>query len=205
MGNAVESKQKILNAAEKLFAKKGFDGARVSEIASEAGVNKALIYYYFNSKEDILESLFAILIDDIKILLKNSIARFDFYGEDDFDKILNIILDYIISKKDILRVAMTESMKAVSEQSIIIKIGEMLISAEVEEMKQSLLEKGIESSGNIKEVLVVEFFTGTLPVLNYVIFEDEFTHHFNMDEEEFREYFINAFKQTHFAYHLKKR
>lgn len=204
MGNAVESKQKILNVAEKLFAEKGFDGARVSEIASEAGVNKALIYYYFNSKEDILETLFTILIDDFKNLIKNNMIGINVFSEDNLDIVMNSILDYILTKKDILRVAMVESMKAVSEQSIIIKIGEILISAEIEEVRQSLLEKGIKSPGNIKEILVAEFFTGTLPVLNYVIFEDEFTHHFNMDEKEYREYFIKAFKQTHFAYHLKR-
>ena len=56
------TKLKILKAAEKLFAEKGFDGARVDDIAGNAGVNKALIYYYFKSKRDILEELFSDLI-----------------------------------------------------------------------------------------------------------------------------------------------
>lgn len=204
MRNAVDSKQKILNAAEKIFAKKGFDGARVSEISSEAGVNKALIYYYFSSKEEILDSLFATLLNDSINLLTNNMSKYDIFNEDNFDEVANIILDYILTKKDILRVAMTESMKTATRQSIIIKIGEMLMSAEIEEMRQSFFEKGMEFPGNIKEILVAEFFTGTLPLLNYVVFEDEFIHHFNMNEEEYREYFIKAIKQTHLAYHLRR-
>ena len=53
------SKRRILEAASKIFAEKGYDGARVDEIAKRAAVNKALIYYYFpKGKEELLERLF---------------------------------------------------------------------------------------------------------------------------------------------------
>ena len=52
-----EAKVRIIKAAVKLFAEKGFDGTRVSEIAKAAGVNQALIYYYFKGKEDLLNYL----------------------------------------------------------------------------------------------------------------------------------------------------
>jgi TetR/AcrR family transcriptional regulator len=48
-----ETRAGILRAAETLFARAGVDGARTEAIASAAGVNKALLYYYFKSKEDI--------------------------------------------------------------------------------------------------------------------------------------------------------
>jgi TetR/AcrR family transcriptional regulator len=48
-----ETRAAILRAAEDLFARAGVDGARTEAIASAAGVNKALLYYYFKSKEDI--------------------------------------------------------------------------------------------------------------------------------------------------------
>ena len=47
---SIDSKERILNVAEKIFADKGFDGARVDEIAQRAKVNKALIYYYYKNK-----------------------------------------------------------------------------------------------------------------------------------------------------------
>ena len=52
-----EAKDRILQAAGRLFSEKGYEGTRVYEIADAAGVNKALIYYYFHNKEDILDSL----------------------------------------------------------------------------------------------------------------------------------------------------
>ncbi|HHG84163.1 MAG TPA: TetR/AcrR family transcriptional regulator, partial [Bacteroidetes bacterium] len=52
-----QSRKKILDAALRLFAQKGFDGTSVSGVAKEAGVAKGLIYNYFSSKEDLVHQL----------------------------------------------------------------------------------------------------------------------------------------------------
>ncbi|PKP20853.1 MAG: TetR/AcrR family transcriptional regulator [Bacteroidetes bacterium HGW-Bacteroidetes-21] len=48
----------ILNAARKVFVQKGYDGARMQEIADEAGINKALLHYYFRNKEKLFLAIF---------------------------------------------------------------------------------------------------------------------------------------------------
>jgi len=53
-----DKRRKILQAAVKVFARKGYFGAKVSEIARKAGVADGTIYLYFRNKEDILVSLF---------------------------------------------------------------------------------------------------------------------------------------------------
>jgi TetR/AcrR family fatty acid metabolism transcriptional regulator len=53
-----EKRHKILQAAVKVFARKGYFATRVSEIAKGAGVADGTIYLYFRNKEDILVSLF---------------------------------------------------------------------------------------------------------------------------------------------------
>lgn len=62
-----EKQHEILNAAERLFAIKGFDGTSVRDIAKEANVNVAMISYYFGSKEKLLETLFEVRLIDFKI------------------------------------------------------------------------------------------------------------------------------------------
>jgi TetR/AcrR family transcriptional regulator len=52
-----ESRAKILAAAEQLFARDGLAGARTDAIADAARVNKALLYYYFRSKEQLYEAV----------------------------------------------------------------------------------------------------------------------------------------------------
>jgi AcrR family transcriptional regulator len=53
----MDKRSQILSAAEDLFAEKGFDGTSVRDIAHKAGVNLAMISYYFGSKEKLFEAL----------------------------------------------------------------------------------------------------------------------------------------------------
>ncbi len=48
----------ILNAAKRIFQQKGMQGTRMQEIADEAGINKALLHYYFRSKQLLFEAVF---------------------------------------------------------------------------------------------------------------------------------------------------
>ena len=57
--NAAEDKRRLLlEAAVRVFARKGYHAARVGDIAEEAGVAYGLLYHYFDSKEDVLRSVF---------------------------------------------------------------------------------------------------------------------------------------------------
>jgi len=72
---SVNKHSKIIAAATKVFAKKGFFNARISDIAKEAKVADGTIYLYFNNKIDILLSVFeeeiGAIIEQIKILLRD--------------------------------------------------------------------------------------------------------------------------------------
>ena len=52
------TEQKILDAANDVFIQKGMDGARMQEIADKAGINKALLHYYFRTKEKLFGAIF---------------------------------------------------------------------------------------------------------------------------------------------------
>ena len=67
-----EKYHRIIKAATKVFAKKGFYPAKISEIAKEAQVADGTIYIYFESKDDILISLFE---EQMKIVLENMVAQ----------------------------------------------------------------------------------------------------------------------------------
>jgi len=62
MGNKMENpkntEEKILEAARQVFHQKGFNGTRMQEIANLAGINKALLHYYFRNKELLFEKVF---------------------------------------------------------------------------------------------------------------------------------------------------
>lgn len=56
--NSLSTENKILTAANEVFIEKGRDGARMQEIADKAGINKALLHYYFRSKDKLFEAVF---------------------------------------------------------------------------------------------------------------------------------------------------
>lgn len=53
-----DTEGQILEAAKDVFQKKGMDGARMQEIANEAGINKAMLHYYYRSKQLLFEAVF---------------------------------------------------------------------------------------------------------------------------------------------------
>jgi TetR/AcrR family fatty acid metabolism transcriptional regulator len=55
---ATEKRRLILDAAVRVFARQGFNRCRVSDIADEAGVAYGLVYHYFRSKDEVLDTLF---------------------------------------------------------------------------------------------------------------------------------------------------
>ena len=71
MQNDNDSRENILACAKTEFAEHGFDGARMAVIARNAGVNKALIHYYFKSKD-------ALYFEVIKRIFGNNITAMDF-------------------------------------------------------------------------------------------------------------------------------
>jgi TetR/AcrR family fatty acid metabolism transcriptional regulator len=54
----IDRRRELVRAAIRVFARKGFHAARVGDIAEEAGVAHGLLYHYFRSKEDVLETIF---------------------------------------------------------------------------------------------------------------------------------------------------
>ncbi len=71
----------ILTAAEKVFQRKGMDGARMQEIANEAGINKAMLHYYYRSKRFLFEAVFSkafsIIAPEINRVVNEDIPLFD--------------------------------------------------------------------------------------------------------------------------------
>jgi len=76
MGSIRDSKRtqkSIVDTAMVLFAKNGFDGVSVDLIAKEAGINKAMIYYYFKNKAKLYETVITDILDKIYKKIDNDI------------------------------------------------------------------------------------------------------------------------------------
>jgi len=68
------TEQKIYEAARRIFILKGMEGARMQEIADEAGMNKALLHYYFRSKENLFKAVFKDTFSKFFVKVKNTLS-----------------------------------------------------------------------------------------------------------------------------------
>ena len=69
-----DKRERILTAAERIFARRGFFAAKVSDVAKEAGVADGTIYLYFKSKDDLLISLFERRMQQVNEVLRAAVA-----------------------------------------------------------------------------------------------------------------------------------
>jgi len=85
------NEENILEAAKTVFQRKGMTGARMQEIADEAGINKALLHYYYRSKQMLFEAVFfqafSLIAPKLGAILNSEIGL--------FDKIRHYTLGYI--------------------------------------------------------------------------------------------------------------
>lgn len=88
-----EKQIQILEIAEKLFAENGFSGTSVRQISKEAGINIAMISYYFGSKEKMLESLLQFRIGDFRMELETILSN-----GNDFLAIVDKAISLVIRK-----------------------------------------------------------------------------------------------------------
>lgn len=90
MGNNKSSKfERILDSAIKIIGQKGFHGAKVKDIANDAGVADGTIYNYFNNKEDILVTIFKVKLEEYVDMAKKEIS-----GVDNPEEQLRILVKY---------------------------------------------------------------------------------------------------------------
>lgn len=81
----------ILDAARKVFVQHGFDGTTMQMIANESGINKALLHYYYRSKDRLFEAVF---IEAFSKMIPNLMKIFT-SESDFFDKIRSFVDAYI--------------------------------------------------------------------------------------------------------------
>ena len=97
-----DTKERILNAAKKEFAEKGFDGARMNSISARSRANQALIHYYFGNKENLYrEVLHKLFIIEHSKKLWNYIDQLDLSPSEKLYIIIYLVVNIHIEVSDL--------------------------------------------------------------------------------------------------------
>jgi AcrR family transcriptional regulator len=193
--HSANNRDRILQAAERLFAEKGFDATSVGSIARAAGVNKALIYYYFESKDALLAALFESVSAEVRERASTVVPselREKVAGE----------VAYLADRRRTLALLLMQALKGGDETPALFGVvGEMI--------ERELIARGFPppEDGSVSEeqqrALVHEFFTGVVPVVAFVTLGDRFCTYFDLDPKKGKTLFLDALEQSHFASHVE--
>jgi AcrR family transcriptional regulator len=141
--NAHEDKRRLLlDAAVRVFARKGYHASRVGDIAEEAGVAHGLLYHYYPSKEDLLRSVFRetwrALIDTIR-----SVEETGDPAPEQLRKVAQILLRSWRRDPDLVRVLVLEVTRSQHLRGEMDEIGESFAAI------QEIVERG-QAEGSIR-------------------------------------------------------
>ena len=130
MANANEDKRRVLlDAAVRVFARKGYHTCRVSDIAEEAGVAHGLLYHYFSSKEEVLETVFretwALMLHAVE-----GVETSDDPAREKVRKVAAIVLRSWRDQPDLVRVLVREVTRSSHLQERIVEIEQAFAALE---------------------------------------------------------------------------
>jgi len=107
----IERRRQILDAAVRVFARQGFHASRVSDIADEAGVAYGLLYHYFRSKDELLDTVFTERWELMLAAIRAADAR-DAPARDKLDDIAGFIVGSYHHDPELMKVIIVEVTRA---------------------------------------------------------------------------------------------
>jgi AcrR family transcriptional regulator len=182
-----ETIERILNAAEEEFAEKGVFGARVDQIAKRADVAKALIYYYFNGKEELLKAVIKRTFEksgEYKRTFLNNQKE----GEDTFDALSHAGATYIGDQLNVFRIMMVELLRKENTGGEIFTIMDDFFNG----LKRSSSDPMLSKKLNSEEVQPELFFFGSIPLMLFLLLEDKWLTHYQIDRAALRAQFFSS-------------
>jgi TetR/AcrR family transcriptional regulator, fatty acid metabolism regulator protein len=116
-----DRRRQIIDAAVRAFARRGYEACRVGDIATEAGVAYGLVYHYFHSKEEILETIFR---DTWNLMLEAiaGVEELDEPADVQLRKVIAIVLRTWKIDPDLVRVLVREVTRTPHLQSEVTEI-----------------------------------------------------------------------------------
>ncbi len=159
-----KTEQQILEAAYRVFQKKGKAGARMQEIADEAGINKSMLHYYFRNKESLFKKIF---LQSITEFLGAVIPLINNLNTSWEEKIKELVKHYILfmrHRPDLPFFVMNEINQNSQEffQHLNVNIGDILLkSVFFKQLQQEMQE------GKIKTINPLQIF---ISIVSNIIF-----------------------------------
>ena len=165
-----DTKESILRSAERLFAEKGFELTTVREIASKSGVNVAMIYYYFKTKEGLHQEIIEDSFNHLFRSLKEGVDQEKEPEEKIYD-IIKVYIDFFFHHKDLHRIILRETVSRSGHIEMFVK---KYISKNFD-LVHSIIQEGVQK-GVFRELdTALSTFSLIGMILYYFTYQPIFT------------------------------
>lgn len=187
-----QTKSKLLAAALSEFSQHGLAGARVDEIARAAGVNKAMIYYHFASKEELFRELFRSKMGALQAEVSAIMQHRNANAEAEMADAVRELLGYIRSKKELLTVLMAETVQPSMDPLPFFQLLDLSTNIGQEIVRSAKPDFPIDA-----EPIFYELFSGLLPLIYYVLLCERLATYYHWDAATLDERFIAFWLKQH--------
>jgi TetR/AcrR family transcriptional regulator len=161
-GRPEQSRAAILKAAVREFAREGVAGARTDAIAQSAGVNKALLYYYFRDKEALYQAVLDEVFGGVRAAIHNALSQ-DLPPRERLASYVRAHFDYIASNPLYPRVVLAEFLRAGRDSSRLEPLVKNYFHPLFHELS-ALLKEGVET-GDFRRVNPLHFIPSMIAVI----------------------------------------
>ena len=190
------AEEKIIDAARKLFTQNGFSATRTRDIAEEAGINLALLNYYFRSKQNLFQIIIEEKFDQLFGVIIPILSNSEISIEEKIETLVTNYTNLLLGNDDLPLFVLSE-----------IKTNEFLIkrvkqNAEILShpvIEKQLKERGFTTTGfnfimNVMSLTLFPFMSKPLFVTSGIVKEEEFAHFIEQRKKDIPKWVMNTLK-----------
>lgn len=189
------TKSAILQAARSLFAEKGYDGVSVSDISDAAGVNKALVFYYFGTKDNILKEVLKAGASEAVGRRVLFLQKENPFSRETIRAYYEESLAVMESRKEVIRILLTEALKHSETSNLLFDF----FDSAMDDLPKKLSDLGLPVSDREK-MMTCEFFFDAVALFTFVALKEEWAEHSGIHPERVRDIFLDVFDETLLSY-----
>ena len=192
----LSTEDKIIEAARKLFTQNGFSATKTRDIAEAAGINLALLNYYFRSKQNLFQIIIEEKFDQLFGVIIPILSNSEISIEEKIETLVTNYTNLLLGNDDLPLFVLSE-----------IKTNEFLIkrvkqNAEILShpvIEKQLKERGFTTTGfnfimNVMSLTLFPFMSKPLFVTSGIVKEEEFVHFIEQRKKDIPKWVMNTLK-----------
>lgn len=196
MEKELTTEEKIIDAARKLFTQNGFSATRTRDIAEEAGINLALLNYYFRSKQNLFRIIIEEKFDELFGIINPILSNREISIEEKIETLVTNYTKMLLENEDLPFFVLSEikSNEFIAKR---VKQNAEILSQPV--IENQLKERGFTTSAfnfimNVMSLTLFPFMSKPLFVSSGLVKEEEFAHFITERKQHIPTWVMNTLK-----------